>query len=341
MGNELFNTYANNLYDLLIRVSEKEESNTNDISISISDGANESYIKRDNAFLCPICSKIFVFTDPQKQLSESDVSIEHVPPKSMGSDLITLTCKPCNNEAGKVEGKVKDNLEKLSKWHEQGVTKGRVSFGDRERQIGVSIEFDDDENLNFTPIEEISHNEALNELPEHLKGNKKFTSHIRVPQPKEKELISVLHKSAYLIMFHQFGYAYTQSPPTTPIEKQIINPQRDILNTKSFFPISKGELREGTRLPAILLVEEPCKAFCVLFSLTIEGAERPYGVFLPGPGSQELFDELTTKLGEIEGDEAELRELMRWNVDTREPLNQVQENGFAAVYKFWNHYLDN
>lgn len=341
MGHELFDTYANNLYDLLIRMSKERESDSDDITVSVTDGKNESQIDRDNAFLCPLCNKLFVFTDLKNQFSGSSVSIEHVPPKSMGSDLVTLTCKPCNNETGKIEGKVKNNLEKLSKWHEQGVTNGRVSFGDRDRQVGTNIEFKEDGPANFTPIEEISHEEALDELPEHLMEKKKFTAHIRIPQPKEEELIAGLCKSAYLIMFHQFGYAYTQSPATTPIERQIMNPEQDILSSKSFFSISESKLRDGTTLPAILLVEEPCKAFCVLFSLTIEGSERPYGVFLPGPGSQELFDELTITLGEIEGDEAELRELVRCNVDTGEPLNQVQENGFAAVYKFWNHYLDN
>ena len=52
----------------------------------------ESILKcSSEAYCCPICGGF-------KSIDE--LTLEHVPPKSMGGKEIILTCKACNNEAG-------------------------------------------------------------------------------------------------------------------------------------------------------------------------------------------------------------------------------------------------
>jgi 5-methylcytosine-specific restriction endonuclease McrA len=75
----------------------------------------EPYVTRvapdvDDVFVCPICFKFFTRED----LSYQDVlSLEHVPPKSLGGmdAECTLTCHKCNSKAGsKLEAQLTKKL---------------------------------------------------------------------------------------------------------------------------------------------------------------------------------------------------------------------------------------
>jgi hypothetical protein len=54
----------------------------------------------DDVVFCPICLKFFT----RDMISE--LSLEHVPPEKVGGHVRTLTCKTCNNSAGKMEAEM-------------------------------------------------------------------------------------------------------------------------------------------------------------------------------------------------------------------------------------------
>ena len=47
-------------------------------------------------YVCPICAKGY----DRHQLEAGTLTLEHVPPKSLGGKGIVLTCKNCNSTAG-------------------------------------------------------------------------------------------------------------------------------------------------------------------------------------------------------------------------------------------------
>lgn len=50
------------------------------------------------AYLCPLCFSLV--TPEQLAANNTIISVEHVPPGSIGGKPMCLTCKPCNNWAG-------------------------------------------------------------------------------------------------------------------------------------------------------------------------------------------------------------------------------------------------
>ncbi|WP_369188879.1 HNH endonuclease [Streptomyces sp. R08] len=51
----------------------------------------------DLYYLCPCCLYVFPFESVAAQI----LTIEHVPPKALGGKEMLLTCKRCNNDAGR------------------------------------------------------------------------------------------------------------------------------------------------------------------------------------------------------------------------------------------------
>lgn len=64
--------------------------------------------KRDN-YLCPICLR------PHKDInSDTPLTLEDAPPKSLGGSANTLTCKSCNNTAGhKIDFHLTERLREI------------------------------------------------------------------------------------------------------------------------------------------------------------------------------------------------------------------------------------
>ena len=55
--------------------------------LGLSDGSN---------YRCPICENDF----KQDDIDSGALTLEHIPPQSVGADLCMLTCKSCNTKAG-------------------------------------------------------------------------------------------------------------------------------------------------------------------------------------------------------------------------------------------------
>jgi len=51
--------------------------------------------KLGDKYVCPLCRDAF-----ERSEIESKLSVEHVPPSSVGGRPVALTCKRCNNTAG-------------------------------------------------------------------------------------------------------------------------------------------------------------------------------------------------------------------------------------------------
>lgn len=94
-------------------------------------------------FVCPICSKIFELIKGDKLPKNSPISLEHLPPQSVGGRITTLTCKECNNKSGSLENELKSKFQEEKFFNkESGLSKsvnieindakvnGKFSFGE-------------------------------------------------------------------------------------------------------------------------------------------------------------------------------------------------------------------
>lgn len=78
-------------------------------------------------YVCPVCRKPFTVQD----LAESRLSIEHVPPRSVGGRELLLTCVECNNTAG-------TKLDASAKTKEE-VRRAMAGRADRPHRVKAAI----------------------------------------------------------------------------------------------------------------------------------------------------------------------------------------------------------
>jgi hypothetical protein len=49
-----------------------------------------------DVYICPLCGRGFLI----QAVIDGTLTLEHVPPKSLGGKPLVLTCKDCNNDSG-------------------------------------------------------------------------------------------------------------------------------------------------------------------------------------------------------------------------------------------------
>lgn len=220
-----------------------------------------------DAFICPICLNII------KKEDSDIITIEDVPPKSVGGRPLLITCQPCNNVVGgSIESFLHNELQVFhlvrnpedipfkAEYTLNGVKiKGRVKIKSIEdHEILCTIDSND---INNCPIftQELEHNWDGSNLE--IKYD--LTS---VKRNDEYANLSIL-KSAYLLAFAKLGYMYILNDNLDPIRDQLQNPDMDVL--KNSFLIAKGveilqDLKDGVYYGYVENI------YCVLVVMTFK-----------------------------------------------------------------------
>lgn len=336
--NELFKIYSKNFYELARQFAKtKLGGNFNENKMRLFNSKTEEsvQIKENNIFQCPLCGRYFPTGEGEEiDFNALGLTVEHVPSETMGSLIKTMTCKPCNNFFGSLEGTLEKTLEKKYMWEEEGVTKARLSFKDREKEIGLDVKFNEGEAIHLEAIEEISNKKAIEEMMDKISEGFNFTLHAYLPDVDKRKRTAVLYKNALLIAFYVFGYGYTESPSLQKLRTQILNPEEEIIPAKG--TIALNNISEGCNYPLIGWSKQPVKALYVTFPLEIKGDRKLYTVPLPGPGPEEVFDSFISKLSSrTSGEEVNFKLHFPYEVPTGNSLELVKDLGTKVVYRFW------
>jgi len=235
-------------------------------------------------YVCPLCLLGFSEDDIGTDLTE-----EHVPPKSVGGAVLLLTCRSCNNSAGHtIDAAIadRDHIESFA----QGISgtaeytgRARLKLGDAE----VTVDVETGPNgvrLNVVrgrtgPTDLEALRAAFDAAVEAgTSDGLAFTLTPRRRVHTRQASIGDL-KSAYLLAFTKFGYKYGTSAALSVVREQIDSPESKVVD-HFFFPMPDHD-REGM----ILVTSEPCVALlvmlpdrAVLLPFPFDGGpEDPYG----------------------------------------------------------------
>lgn len=250
-----------------------------------------------DAFICPICLNII------KKEDSDVITLEDVPPKSVGGKPLLITCQPCNNVVGgKIESflhnellvshllKNPEGIPFKAEYTLNGVKiKGRYKISSIENQeIQCSIDSNDINNYpNFT--QELDHNwDGAN-----LEIKYDLTS---VKRNDEYANLSIL-KSAYLLAFAKLGYMYILNNNLDTIRDQLQNPDRNVL--KNSFLVAKGveilqDLKDGVYYGYVENIS--CVLVVMTFKLKKKNALKHRAVVaLPTPEAKDfsLYSQLS------------------------------------------------
>ena len=216
-------------------------------------------------YYCPICQLGYY----EASAITGELTLEDVPPKSIGGKPILLTCRKCNSSAGHIIDAAIANRNKLVDFEKivRGQKKGTIpsvtlSFG--ELQITTSIHAQS--TFDIRPVEKANAPNTIENYKNHLmnisnSGGNGFEFKLTKTLKYDNRLAKLGYlKSAFLIVFAWLGYRYAFDPRLDIVRHQIQEPENDILGTKFWI-----ETKENIPSNKIMFLKNPLPMFLVSF----------------------------------------------------------------------------
>lgn len=203
-------------------------------------------------YVCPLCLRLF--------RNLTDLSLEHVPPKSRGGKPICLTCKYCNSTAGHtIDVAVQRDLS-LKQFLKRGGDGVRSKLKIDSIDLNVVVRRDS-KGVHITIPDGINPPEAVAAskpaFDKAIRNGLKFTLSKSVRVRKHDVDVGYL-KSAYLAAFAKLGYRWILASRLDRIRKQIVEPSAKHL--RNFRLYLKHEM---PFVHGIYLINEPITCLLV------------------------------------------------------------------------------
>jgi len=283
--------------------------------------------KYENKYPCPLCLDPF----PIEAIADRRLTVEHIPPESVGGSELLLTCAPCNNKSGTTfdaEATKVDRLRSLAKGTHSSAVPAQFSVNglpvngdlfiadanqpDPSAEYEFSIEPQAGGGIYFAPVERINNPTDFARFDQAWNGlgtaplRISFSPRIRVDQARAS--VSWI-RSAYLAAFAVLGWHYALQEVFEPLRAQLKADKAATLPDLHYEePAADRQRRE------ILVCEIPGQTRCIVVAM------GPHVVFLPPylAGRLSLVDVATAVKqgdGEFTGVAADWPDSARYELD--------------------------
>lgn len=243
-----------------------------------------------NKFQCPLCKNEFGFN----AIDRSELSLAHMIPDFLGGDFWTLSCAKCNNTIGsQIEGAESKRRRYWEQFRDGGRIESRIYIEEKHKYVPAEMQINQTDNKNIIGFKINNGNrEVIHDIDQGIQKSIenhekfKFKFDLKLPDWNVASL-TYLH-AAYLFLFTQFGYHWTNSKCSEKIRLQILSPKSNLID---FFTIECPLKNNSSfiktldqRFPfSLYRVIEPSmsRGLLVVFSKIsiIEG--EPFSVWMP------------------------------------------------------------
>lgn len=241
-------------------------------------------------YLCPLCLDVIFTVD---ELATGELSVEHVPPRSLGGRELVLTCRECNNKGGSsfdAEANKQQRLLQFLSGESGEPQTAMFSVGDITTRVEMHV--NGQTGMFLVGIPHINNPADMDRMDEHLR----MLSETRTPDVRFKATPQLRYspdrarvswiRAAYLAAFALFGWTYILQRVLQPIREQLINPSAITLPLLSMYNPNGDPGRHE-----LWVVKQPIEHKSLL---VISGR---HGVFLPLPDDPRSLDDLARSLG--------------------------------------------
>ena len=234
-------------------------------------------------YYCPICGAGY---PESSAITGIDLTLEDVPPKSVGGKPILLTCRKCNSSAGhKIDvctaSKRKfEKFERVLCGHEKTtITSVTLSMANVDIVTSICTE----RGFDVMPVPNANSPTAMENYKEHLRNlaannAKGFEFKLSMTQKYDHRFYKLSQlKSAFLLMFSWLGYRYAFDSCLELVRRQIREPEKDILGTRFWI-----EGNESTPSKKVMFLRNPLPAFLVSFdrfAIVLPSLESPADIY--------------------------------------------------------------
>jgi hypothetical protein len=236
-------------------------------------------LQYEQTYICPLCYRQFSKADLDLKV-KNHLTLEDVPPKSLGGKANILTCKECNNVAGhQVDSHLTAGLRALDarKFLPGSEAKVRIKTGEKTVQGSIKVEANG--TIRTINSYKNNHRQRLDEYIKSIspKEGRNLLSVEFIPSNSNDRRLQIgLLKTAYLQAFEKFGYKYCLRPSYNPVREQIQNPDHEIYPLQFWFLGPFTENQSGTHF----VVNEGLECIMPVFPLTTS-TTRIFAAILP------------------------------------------------------------
>ncbi|SRR5579863_427169 len=246
-----------------------------------------------NGCWCPLCGEFFTRAD----LDARRLTLEHVPPSSIGGKPMCLTCADCNNTAGStIDASVSEfaSMQKLNTafFSNKGDYTGPVSLSAGGMTVNARINKTEGEPVRIEIHESYNHPERVGELNKHLDATTSSGTEWRFElsakfRTSQKKLFASLLRSGYLAAFSLLGYRYAGTSRLNVVRQQIREP--DVEHVPRIGIILNHTPNLGNDGPVVAVISAPFPGVAVYFSARSSPVRRAVTVLLPWVDGPEDF----------------------------------------------------
>ncbi len=220
---------------------------------------NETKEYFPTGYMCPIT---FDFYNHSKY---DELSVEHVPQKSLGGQSLCLTDKKWNNSFGKYDKLALERVKELYNNRVKKISTGRAKFSNGITG-NIQVNLEGKPTIKFISPGCKTDNPIFEEFLSSMNNKGEFKVDFKPNGQLTKYVKLAYLKNAYLILFSHFGYSTIFGEKGiykifSEIRNQLRNPDKDILPSLNFI----GELNPANELDGVYIINY--------------GKERALGVF--------------------------------------------------------------
>lgn len=227
--------------------------------------------------ICPICLQPFSENEPMKKATKEDA-----PPQSLGGSKLVLTCKSCNNSAGKdIDIHLVNFLKHID---QKALLKGsnrRIKIFDGEETVNGNLVVGDNKELTMEILRKNNDSRKLQNILTGWREDKQL-SFSNQKMKLEKHYLDVgILKTAYVLLYSSIGYSLLLWKEYDPIRTQILNPNDKIM--PPLWTMQDLGIKDG------IYYNNDCwiRGFFVVFSVINSDTQnkRQIAALLPAPQS--------------------------------------------------------
>jgi hypothetical protein len=272
-------------------------ANLNEIKSHPSISFNPDF---ENGYICPLCFDVFFEKDLLID-SKNPLTLEDVPPKSLGGNPKILTCKECNSKSGhELDNHLLKRLNEIDARSFTPNSNYRTTFSRNGNKINGKIEVDDSGKLKLHFESKISNPREVRDfmsdvfpprnylnpifnLKEVPNKSKSKTFNIRLPEQSDERRAEIaILRVGYLLAFSILGNALLINGGLYKVREQILNPDKPILPHRFWINYEFPEENLGLN---IISSPKELRCYLIVFNLITKSKKRQYSIALPGPSS--------------------------------------------------------
>lgn len=254
-----------------------------------------------DAYICPLCLHAYA-------IGNKELTLEHVPPESVGGKPILITCKSCNSNLGaEIDVCLMNELEIVHNLNHLDTIPQKTKLAFNGVEINAKTTFSTTDGFKFiispdnnNPIE---FERFMTEAKNAKEGYEiKVVANI-TNRKRGFDLANIaLLKSAYLMAFHKLGYMYVLNANTNIIRDQIQNPKKNVIGN-AFIIDSKNGVLENLSDGVYYAQLNNIGCVIVIMELKLRQSEIKHRkvIVLPHPKDSrgEIYSELSQQIGKI------------------------------------------